>query len=84
MARRARAAEKAKAKSRLAQVSTPVKTSLFERPLEKPDVWGCDKATTEALSQEANQRLDGHYVWSDTAPGTPLAAPLFKAIREVQ
>jgi len=74
---------KGKGKITSSPSTTPVKTSLFERPLEKPDVWGCDKATTEALSQEANQRLDGHYVWSDTAPGTPLAAPLFKAIREV-
>jgi hypothetical protein len=73
---------KGKGKITSSPSSTPVKTSLFERPLEKPDVWGCDKATTEALSQEANQKLDGHYVWSDTAPGTPLAAPLFKAIRE--
>jgi len=72
---------KGKGKITSSPSSTPVKTSLFERPLEKPDVWGCDKATTEALSQEANQKLDGHYVWSDTAPGTPLAAPFFKAIR---
>jgi hypothetical protein len=74
---------KGKGKITSSPSSTPVKTSLFGRPLEKPDVWGCDKATIEALSQEANPKLDGHYVWSDTAPGTPLAAPLFKAIREV-
>ena len=73
---------KGKGKITSSPISTPVKTSLFEKLSEGSEIWGRDKTSTEALGQEANQRLEGHYVWSDTAPGTPLAAPFFKAIRE--
>jgi len=73
---------KGKGKITSSPISTPVKTSLFEKLSEGSEIWGRDKTSTEALGQEANQKLEGHYVWSDTAPGTPLAAPFFKAIRE--
>jgi hypothetical protein len=66
------------------QSSIPVKTSLFDKPREDSDVWGFDKATIEALSQEANPKTQGHYVWSDTSPGTPLSELVLKVLKEAR
>jgi hypothetical protein len=66
------------------QNPTPVKTSLFDEPLEESDIWGFDKATIEALSQEANHKPQRHSVWSDTSPSTPLSRLVLKVLKEAR